>query len=408
VEVHVAPERTRNVLVTVAGPDTPGITATLTGILQESNARLLDIEQVVVHGQLTLCLVVGVDAARQSGDAVLKDLLFAAKDMGLELDFKILGATAKQSGPSGRQSYAVTAIGDEIDARAVHAISRVLAAHDANIDKIHRLSENAFNSFEIVLSLPSGEDRAHALRTDLIAAGSARGIDVALQEETLTRRAKRLIVMDMDSTLIRIECIDELARMHGVVDQVSDITRRAMLGELDFEASLRARVALLTGMPWAQVQQIADDLPIMEGAEKLIAVLKGLGMKTAVISGGFTFAAEALQRRLGLDYAYANTLEVKDGVLTGRVKDPIVTAQRKADLLEGLALQERISLEQIVAVGDGANDAVMIEKAGLGIAFHAKPKLRERADTSLSAGGLDRILYLLGLHARDIDSFLDG
>jgi phosphoserine phosphatase len=401
-------ERTRNVLVTVAGHDTPGITAALMGILQESDAKLLDIEQVVVHGQLTLCLVIGVDGARHRGDAVLKDLLFAAKDMGLDLDFKILADAAQHAAAAARQSYAVTAIGDDINASAVHAISRVLANHDANIDKIHRLSENTFNSFEIVLSLPAGEDRAHALRSDLIAAGSERGIDVALQEETLTRRAKRLIVMDMDSTLIRIECIDELARMHGVVDQVSDITRRAMLGELDFEQSLRARVALLAGMPWAQVQKLADDLPVMEGAEKLIAVLKGLGMKTAVISGGFTFASDTLKRRLGLDYAYANTLEVKDGVLTGRVKDPIVTAQRKADLLEGLALQEGISLEQVVAVGDGANDAVMIEKAGLGIAFHAKPKLKERADTSLSAGGLDRILYLLGLHARDIDSFLDG
>lgn len=398
--------RTRKVLVTVAGHDTPGITAKLTGILEESDARLEDIEQVVVHGHLTLCFVVAVFGARHQGDAVLKDLLFAAKDMGLDLDFKILADDPSSTKNPERARYAVTAIGDAIDARAVHAISNVLAQHDANIDKIRRLSEGAFNSFEIVLSLPSGEDRALALRKDLIAAGQAANIDVALQEETLTRRTKRLIVMDMDSTLIRIECIDELARMHGVVDQVSDITRRAMQGELDFEQSLRARVALLAGMPWQQVQSLADDLPITEGAERLIAVLKGLGMKTAVISGGFTFAADALKKRLGLDFAYANTLEVKDGVLTGRVKDPIVTAQRKADLLEGIALQEGIALEQVVAVGDGANDAVMIEKAGLGIAFHAKPKLQERADTSLSAGGLDRILYLLGLHARDIDRFL--
>lgn len=401
--------RTRKVLVTVAGHDTPGITAKLTGILEESDARLEDIEQVVVHGHLTLCFVVSVVGARHQGDAVLKDLLFAAKDMGLDLDFKILAdESSSTTSASERARYAVTAIGDAIDARAVHAISTVLAHHDANIDKIRRLSEGVFNSFEIVLSLPTGEDRALALRKDLIAAGQAANIDVALQEETLTRRTKRLIVMDMDSTLIRIECIDELARMHGVVDQVSDITRRAMQGELDFEQSLRARVALLAGMPWQQVQSLADDLPITEGAERLIAVLKGLGMKTAVISGGFTFAADTLKKRLGLDFAYANTLEVKDGVLTGRVKDPIVTAQRKADLTEGIALQEGIALEQVVAVGDGANDAAMIEKAGLGIAFHAKPKLKERADTSLSAGGLDRILYLLGLHARDIDRFLMG
>ncbi len=212
--------------------------------------------------------------------------------------------------------------------------------------------------------------------------------------------------MDMDSTLIQIEVIDELARMHGVVDRVSAITERAMAGELDFEQSLRERVRLLEGMPYADVLTLAQRLPVTEGARDMLRVLRTLGYKTAVISGGFTFAAFALKEQLGLDYAYANELAVKDGKLTGDVVDPVVSPQRKADLLDAIAQREGIALEQTIAIGDGANDSSMLERAGLGIAFHAKPKLRATADTSVSAGGLDRILYLLGLHSRDIDELL--
>jgi phosphoserine phosphatase len=417
----------KKVLVTVAGPDAPGITATLTGIIADDGAaQLLDIEQVVLQGQLTLCLVVGVPHDTQSGrttlpgtpvagpmsskdgSTVIKDLLFAAKELGLELDFEVLDAAPTPRAQTGAL-YAVTVIGDEVDAATVHALTSALARYGANIEAVKRLSdEDILASLEIVVSLSKDEDRALALHKELVGIAAERGADLAFQRETLTRRSKRLVVMDMDSTLIRIEVIDELARAFGVYDQVAAITAKAMHGNMPYEQSLAERVALLRGMPLADVMKVAGDPPVTEGAPELLRALRALGLKTAVISGGFSFAAEALRARLGLDYAFSNQLEVKDGKLTGRVLEPIVGPQRKADLLDALAQREGISLEQTVAVGDGANDLPMIEKAGLGIAFHAKPKLRAAADTSLTKGGLDRILYLLGLRARDVKEFLDG
>jgi len=231
---------------------------------------------------------------------------------------------------------------------------------------------------------------------------TSTGFDVSLQPESLYRRSKRLVVLDMDSTLIRIEVIDELARAAGVFPEVSRITERAMQGEMDYDESLRQRVALLAGLDVKVLDQIASDLPLTEGAETMVRVLKRLGYKIAIISGGFSRAAEALKRRLELDYAYSNNLEIVGGKLTGRVVGPIVNAQRKAELLETIAQAEGVLLDQVIAVGDGANDALMLERAGLGIAFHAKAKLRERADTSISGAGLDAILYLLGFSAREL------
>ena len=225
---------------------------------------------------------------------------------------------------------------------------------------------------------------------------------MSLQRESLYRRSKRLVVLDMDSTLIRIEVIDELARAAGVGAEVARITERAMQGEMDYDESLRQRVGLLAGLDVAVLDKLAANLPLTDGAETLVRVLKRLGYKIAVISGGFSRAAEALKRRLGVDYAYSNNLEVQGGKLTGRVVGPIVNAQRKAELLETIAQAEGVLLDQVIAVGDGANDALMLERAGLGIAFHAKPKLREAADTSISAAGLDAILYLLGFSAREL------
>ena len=393
------------VLVTVTGRDKPGITATLTGIIADGEAELLDIEQVVVQGQLTLCLLVCVDEGRAKGAPVVKDLLFAAKQLGMDLDFRVLEEVREDA---RRRQYALTAIGDVVGAPAVHMLAQTLAKHGANIDAIRRLSGETLSSVEIVVGFAGGDEQALALRKDLMTTSAELGVDVAFQRDALTRRSKRLIVMDMDSTLIRIEVIDELARLHGVYEQVAEITERAMKGAMPYEQSLQLRVALLAGMPAAQVHEVAADLPLSEGAEDLLKVLRALGYKTAVISGGFSFAAEALRRRLGLDYAYSNQLEIKDGKLTGRVLEPIVGPQRKADLLDALAQREGVPLEQTIAIGDGANDLLMLEKAGLGIAFHAKPKLKERADTSVSAGGLDRILYLLGLRQRDIAEFLQS
>ncbi|OGQ26005.1 MAG: phosphoserine phosphatase SerB [Deltaproteobacteria bacterium RBG_16_71_12] len=403
-----APPPTRRVLVTVAGPDAPGITASLAGIVARGGAVLLDIEQVVVQGQLLLVLLVGVSDQPGSGSPVIKDLLFAAKELGLELDFQVLGDKPTTDAGEARHSYALTVIGDVVDAAAVHGITSCLAEHGANIDAIKRLSDDTLSSLEIVVSLPRDEAHALRLRRDLLEIAVERAVDVALQRENLARRAKRLVVMDMDSTLIRIEVIDELARAHGVYDQVAAITKETMRGNLPYEESLRRRVALLAGLPFQTVVKVAADPPVTEGAPELLRVLRGLGLKTAVISGGFSVAADALRARLGIDYAYANQLEVKEGVLTGNVVDPIVGPQRKADLLDAIAQREGIALEQTIAVGDGANDLLMLERAGLGIAFHAKPKLRAAADTSLTRGGLDRILFLLGLRARDVREFLGG
>ncbi len=397
------------VLITVTGRDRAGITATLTGILSDQGATLHDIEQVVVQGQLTLCLLVGLSHARD----VLKELLFAAKELGMELDFKPVAPAPAPGAASGvtpveaGRRYVITAIGRSLGANHLHALAKALASEGANIEKISRLSEGLLASVEIHASLPLGRDR-EVLKRSLLAVATNAGFDVSLQRESLYRRSKRLVVMDMDSTLIRIEVIDELARAAGVGDAVARITERAMQGEMDYDESLRQRVALLAGLDVKVLDQIANDLPLTEGAETLIRVLKRLGFRTAVISGGFSRAADALKRRLGIDYAFSNNLEIEGGKLTGRVVGPIVNAQRKAELLELIAQLEGVLLDQVIAVGDGANDVLMLEKAGLGIAFRAKTKLREAADTNISASGLDAILYLLGISGRELQEVDSG
>lgn len=393
-------ENNDRILVTVAGKDRPGVTATLMSILAEKGAALLDIEQVVVQEQLTLCLLISLPRSRD----VLKELLFAAKELGMDLDFKPVVAPVPTAGGADAEArrYVITAIAPSLGPSQLHEIASTLAGENANIEKISRLSEDSsLASVEIHARLPANEDR-EKLKGLLLAAATRGGFDVSLQLETLYRRSKRLIVMDMDSTLIRIEVIDELARAAGVGERVSLITERAMQGEMDYDESLRQRVALLKGLDVAVLDRLSAELPLTDGAETLIRVLKRLGYRIAVISGGFSRAADALKRRLGLDYAFSNNLEIEGGKLTGRVTGPIVNAQRKAELLELIAQLEGVLLDQVIAVGDGANDALMLERAGLGIAFRAKPKLRERADTAISGAGLDAILYLLGISAREI------
>src|SRR5437763_4730500 len=383
-------------ILTFTGRDAPGITARLTRILGEAGARLDDVEQVVVQGLLTL----GFAVEMADEEPALKELLFAARSMGLSLDYRKPEPPAAER----RQRYALTVIARTLEPAALQVVSEVLAAHGANIESIQRLSEGGLSSVEFHVSLAPGDDE-QALKRALLAAAMQGGFDSALQRESLLRRSKRLIVMDMDSTLIRIEVIDELARAHGVGDRVSAITRRAMLGEIDYDQSLRERVALLQGLSARVLQELAANLPLTEGAETLLRVLKRLGYRTAVISGGFSVAAEALQKRLGIDFAWSNTLEISsDGKLTGRVIGAIVNAQRKADILQELSNREGVPLDQVIAIGDGANDLLMLQKAGHGIAFHAKPKLREAAHTAISAMGLDAILYLLGITGRDIAS----
>ncbi len=393
----------QQVLVSVTGRDSPGITARLLAVVAESQVALLDIEQVRVHGQLVLVLLLGME--RGKNDSVVKDLLFEAKALGLGLELKVMEDDDEVLSAPPRR-YAITAVADRVDATALQVISQVLAELSINIESIRQLSEGGLGCFEIIAAETGAHERTLDLRRRLLEETVGLDIDLAVASEDLLRRSKRLVVMDMDSTLIRIEVIDELARMHGVVDQVSQITTRAMAGEIDFESSLRERVALLKGLDVAKVEELAANLPLTEGAEDMLRVLKTLGYKTAVISGGFSTAADSLKEKLGLDYAYANGLASKDGKLTGGLEGPIVTPQRKADLLATIVQSEGIGLDQTIAIGDGANDMAMLEKAGLGIAFHAKAKLREAADTAVSRGGLDRILFLLGLHARDVDAIL--
>ena len=383
-------------LLTFTGKDAPGITAAVTQAL--ATAQLLDLEQVVVQGFLTLAFAVGF-ADPQAEAKALGELQHTAGGLGLSLET----ARLPDSPPPLRQRFALTAIARTLGAAALHAIAQVLADHAANIERIHRLSEGGLACVEFAISLAPDAD-AGALKRALLTAASAGEFDCALQRENLLRRSKRLVVMDMDSTLIRIEVIDELARAYGVYEQVSAITRRAMLGEMDYDQSLRERVALLRGLDAGVLQGLADNLPLTEGAELLLRVLKRLGYRTAILSGGFSVAAQALQKRLGIDDAWSNTLEIEGGKLTGRVTGPIVNAQRKADLLEALALRENVPLDQVIAIGDGANDLLMLQKAGHGIAFHAKPKLREAAHTAISQSGLDAILYLLGITGREVAS----
>ncbi|MFB1479396.1 phosphoserine phosphatase SerB [Corallococcus sp. RDP092CA] len=385
-----------SVLLTVTGRDGPDTTARLTGLLAQAGAELLDVEQVVVQGLLTLALWV-----RLPEGASLQALPELARELGVTVDVRAVPPPAAPPGPAPLR-YVVTAVGKALGVQDVHALTRQLAEGHARVERITRLSETPLAAVELHVTLPPAADTAALKRALLALSMASPTFDVALQRESLYRRGKRMVVMDMDSTLIRIEVIDELARAYGVHAQVAAITERAMHGEMDYDESLRQRVALLAGLDARVLHELAASLPLTEGAETLIRVLKRLGYRTAVISGGFSVAAEALQQRLGIDFAYSNALEVRDGKLTGRTVGTIVNARRKAELLETLAKQEGVLLEQVIAVGDGANDLLMLEKAGLGIAFRAKPKLREAADTSISAGGLDTILTLLGLTAREL------
>jgi phosphoserine phosphatase len=389
-----------HVIVTVSGPDRPGITARLTGILVQMGAGLVDIEQVVVRNHLSLGMLISIREDR----GVLKELLFAAKELGMSLDFHVV-EDMKGSQPKPAPRYVVTAIGKNLGAAEMFALSTLLAENHANIAKISRLSHGKLRSVEVHVDLAEGVDPG-PLKEALLRLGMDGSFDIALQREGIFRRSKRLVVMDMDSTLISIEVIDELARAHGVYEQVSAVTEQAMIGEMDYDESLRRRLALLAGLDVAVLKKLASELPLTEGAENLIRALRRLGYRTAVISGGFSVAAESLKAQLGIDYAYSNTLEIKEGKLTGRVVGGIVNARRKAELLDTIAQSEGILLDQVIAVGDGANDLLMLEKAGLGIAFRAKPKLQAAADTSITAGGLDSILYLLGLNGQEVDEVL--
>jgi phosphoserine phosphatase len=383
------------VLVTMTGPDRAGIIAAVAGCIAESEARICDIEQSVAHTMVSLSVLIELPEGMPDQKPLLKELLFRAKELGLDLDFEPVDPQSYQLRQSGCM-YVLTMLGSEVNAEVLTRVGATLAVARVNIQRINKLTRGRLRCVEFVINVPDGLDIKELTR-QLLNAGVGLGIDIALQKENLYRRAKRLVVLDMDSTLIQVEVIDELARLAGIGQQVAEITHRAMNGELDFQQALRERVALLKGLSSEALEEVYRALPFTPGAKNLVRVLRQLGFKTAVISGGFSFFTDRLKEELGLDYAYANDLVIENGKVSGKVRGTIVDGQRKAELLEEIARREGIALSQIIAIGDGANDLPMIGRAGLGIAFNAKARVREQAQYRINQPSLDSILYLLGI-----------
>jgi len=398
-------------LVNSTGPDKPGLTAKITAILAIYDIPVLDIGQAVIHNHLSLGMLIEVPKESASSP-VLKELLFCAHTLGIQISFTPVSDDEydRWVGEQGKHRYLLTLLSRKITAEQLERVSSIVAAHHLNIDDISRLSGR--------IPLENGDNDNHTracvefsvrgtlldealFREQLLAITDSLGIDIAFQEDNIFRRNRRMVVFDMDSTLITSEVIDELALEAGVGKEVAAITEQAMRGELEFNESLQRRVAQLKGLDEHLMETIAARLQLTEGAERLFGNLKRLGFKTAILSGGFTYFGHYLQKKLSIDYVYANTLEIENGKLTGRVLGKVVDGARKAELLGILAEKENIRLEQTVAVGDGANDLPMLGKAGLGIAFRAKPIVRERAKQAISTLGLDAILYLMGFRDRD-------
>lgn len=398
--------------VNIAGQDKPGLTTALTDILARYDAIILDIGQANIHNSVTLAILFRTE--KDKSGFIMKELLFKASDMGVSIRFTAIDVEDYNAwvARQGKNRYIVTLLGRNVSARDIADVSGVVAQYGLNIDAIKRLTgrmpldnqEDTRTKSCIELSIRGilNDEKRQELQHALLSACSSE-IDLSFQKDDIFRRSRRLVCFDMDSTLIHTECIDELAEKAGVGAEVKAITESAMRGEIDFTESFRRRVALLKGLDESVMEDIARNLPFNEGLERMMMILKRVGYKTAILSGGFTYFGKYLQQKFGFDYVYANELEIIDGKLTGNFVGEVVDGRRKAELLRLLCQFEGISLEQAVAVGDGANDLPMISLAGLGIAYHAKPKVKANAKQSISTIGLDGILYFLGLK----DSYID-
>ncbi len=404
-------EKSEIILLNINGEDKPGLTAALTQILAKHSAFILDIGQSDIHRNLSLGIL--FKSMHDNSGEIMKDLLFKAYEMEVNVRFTPISAERYSNWVSmqGKNRYIITLLGRILTAQQIASVSEIIAEQNLNIDNMIRLTgripldekQRAAKSC-VELSVRGTPTDRQQMQQKFLELSSSLNFDISFQEESMFRRMRRLICFDMDSTLIQTEVIDELAEKAGVGEKVRAITESAMLGEIDFTESFRQRVKLLKGLDERVLKEIAENLPITEGLGRLMKVLQRVGFKTAILSGGFTYFGHYLQEKYGFDYMYANELEIVDGKLTGNYLGDVVDGKRKAELLRLIAQVEKIDIRQTVAVGDGANDLPMLGIAGLGIAFHAKPKVKQTAEQSLSSVGIDGILYFLGYK----DSMLDS
>lgn len=398
-------------LLNISGQDKPGLTSGLTSVLAEYDAKILDIGQANIHDTLSLGMMFEIKSGKKSA-AVLKDLLFKAYELGITAKFTPISLEDYEHWVSmqGKHRYIITILGERLKAEQISEVTKVISEKDLNIDSIKRLTgrtslikTDEYPRASIQLSVRGQLNNKSEVTSKFMEISKELDVDIAFQEDTMFRRNRRLVCFDMDSTLIQTEVIDELAERAGVGKEVKAITESAMQGEIDFNESFKRRMTLLKGLKEDVLKDIAERLPITKGAKRLIDTLHYYGYKTAILSGGFTYFGNYLQEKLDIDYVYANQLEIENGVLTGGYLGEIVDGNKKAEYLQLIADEMGIDIGQTIAVGDGANDLQMLNLAGLGIAFHAKPKVKDNAQSSISSIGLDGVLYLLGYHDRHID-----